>query len=41
MVDKSRDPNALTQKVHNAGGKVGRVEFDSPEGAVPPPDSDE
>jgi twitching motility protein PilT len=41
MIDKSRDPNALTQKVHNAGGKVGRVELDSPGAAVPPPDSDE
>ena len=41
MIDKSRDPNALTQKVHNVGGKVGRVELDSPGAAVPPPDSDE
>ena len=41
MIDKSRDPNALTQKVHNAGGKVGRVELDSPGAAAPPPDSDE
>ncbi len=41
MIDKSRDPNALTQKVHNAGGKVGRVELDSPGATAPPPDSDE
>ena len=41
MIDKSRDPNALTQKVHNAGGKVGRLELDSPGAAAPPPDPDE
>ncbi len=35
MIDKGRDPNSLTQKVHGAGGKVGRVELDSPEAAAP------
>ena len=30
MIDKGRDSNSLTQKVHNAGGKVGRAELDSP-----------
>ncbi len=28
MIDKGRDSNSLTQKVHNAGGKVGRPELD-------------
>ena len=28
MIDKGRDPNGLTQKVHNSGGKVGRSELD-------------
>ncbi len=31
MIDKGRDSNALTQKVHNAGGKVGRSELDTGE----------
>ena len=30
MIDKGRDPNSLTSKVHNAGGKVGRSELDDP-----------
>ena len=30
MIDKGRDSNSLTQKVHNAGGKVGRAEIDTP-----------
>ena len=30
MIDKGRDSNSLTQKVHNAGGKVGRSELDDP-----------
>ncbi|MBT4523749.1 MAG: type IV pilus twitching motility protein PilT [Phycisphaerae bacterium] len=30
MIDKGRDSNSLTQKVHNAGGKVGRAELDTP-----------
>jgi twitching motility protein PilT len=38
MIDKGRDPNALTQKVHGAGGKVGRVELDSPGAQTPPPE---
>mgnify|MGYP002527548891 FL=1 len=28
MIDKGRDSNTLTQKVHKAGGKVGRTELD-------------
>jgi twitching motility protein PilT len=30
MIDKGRDSNGLTEKVHNAGGKVGRAELDDP-----------
>jgi twitching motility protein PilT len=30
MIDKGRDSNSLTQKVHQAGGKVGRDELDLP-----------
>jgi len=30
MIDKGRDSNGLTQKVHLAGGKVGRSELDYP-----------
>jgi twitching motility protein PilT len=30
MIDKGRDATALTQKVHAAGGKVGRSELDMP-----------
>ena len=30
MIDKGRDSNGLTQKVHLAGGKVGRSELDFP-----------
>jgi twitching motility protein PilT len=30
MIDKGRDSNSLTQKVHTAGGKVGRSELDDP-----------
>ncbi len=30
MIDKGRDSNGLTAKVHNAGGKVGRSELDNP-----------
>ncbi|MBI69793.1 MAG: type IV pili twitching motility protein PilT [Phycisphaerae bacterium] len=30
MIDKGRDSNSLTAKVHNAGGKVGRSELDNP-----------
>ncbi|MAI66369.1 MAG: type IV pili twitching motility protein PilT [Phycisphaerae bacterium] len=29
MIDKGRDSNSLTQKVHTAGGKVGRSELDA------------
>jgi len=33
MIDKSKDPGDLTEKVHRAGRKVGRVELDeAPEG---------
>ena len=28
MIDKGRDSNALTQKVHSTGGTVGRTELD-------------
>lgn len=28
MVDKGRDPQALTEKVHRVGGKIGRIELD-------------
>jgi Tfp pilus assembly ATPase PilU len=28
MIDKSRDPGELTEKVHRAGGVVGRQELD-------------
>ena len=31
MIDKGRDSNSLTQKVHTAGGKVGRSELDGSE----------
>ncbi len=41
MIDKGRDPNSLTQKVHGAGGKVGRVELDAPEAAAQSNMSDE
>ena len=30
MIDKSKDPGDLTEKVHRAGGMVGRVELDEP-----------
>jgi twitching motility protein PilT len=30
MIDKGRDSNGLTEKVHTAGGKVGRAELDDP-----------
>ncbi|MBC8200756.1 MAG: type IV pilus twitching motility protein PilT [Planctomycetes bacterium] len=40
MIDKGRDPNSLTQKVHGAGGKVGRVELDAPGAQVPASDTD-
>jgi len=30
MIDKGRDSNGLTQKVHNSGGRVGRSELDDP-----------
>jgi twitching motility protein PilT len=31
MIDKGRDSNSLTQKVHNTGGTVGRTELDKDE----------
>ena len=31
MIDKSRDPGELTEKVHRAGGRVGRTELDTEE----------
>ena len=29
MIDKAKDPGALTDKVHRAGGLVGRAELDT------------
>ena len=29
MIDKSKDPGDLTEKVHRAGGAVGRTELDT------------
>ena len=31
MIDKGRDSNSLTQKVHNTGGTIGRTEMDKDE----------
>ncbi|MCK4872453.1 MAG: type IV pilus twitching motility protein PilT [Phycisphaerales bacterium] len=31
MIDKGKDPGQLTEKVHRAGGMVGRVEYDEEE----------
>ena len=31
MIDKSKDPGDLTEKVHRAGGQVGRTELDEEE----------
>ena len=31
MIDKGRDSGALTQKIHQSGGSVGRSELDTPE----------
>jgi twitching motility protein PilT len=31
MIDKSKDPGDLTEKVHRAGGQIGRTELDTPE----------
>jgi hypothetical protein len=28
MIDKSKDPGDLTEKVHKDGGKIGRAEWD-------------
>jgi twitching motility protein PilT len=40
MVDKSKNPQALTDKVHKAGGQVGRSELDEdPEPEQPAPSS--
>jgi twitching motility protein PilT len=30
MIDKSKDPGDLAEKVHRAGGKIGREEWDAP-----------
>ena len=35
MIDKGRNPEALAEKVHRAGGQVGRVELDAEEGKEP------
>lgn len=34
MIDRSRSANTLIEKVHRAGGSVGRVELDTPEDAA-------
>ena len=34
MVDKSKDPGDLTEKIHRAGGTVGRTELDTPEADI-------
>jgi twitching motility protein PilT len=31
MIDKGKDPGELTEKVHRAGGQVGRIEMDEDE----------
>ena len=31
MIDKGKDPGELTEKVHRAGGQVGRTELDTEE----------
>jgi twitching motility protein PilT len=35
MIDKSKNPGALIERVHNAGGTIGRTELDTPEDPVP------
>jgi hypothetical protein len=30
MIDKSKDPGDLTEKVHRSGGSIGRTELDTP-----------
>ncbi|MCX5661224.1 MAG: type IV pilus twitching motility protein PilT [Planctomycetota bacterium] len=35
MIDKSKNPGALIEKVHAAGGTVGRTELDTPEDPTP------
>jgi twitching motility protein PilT len=32
MIDKGKDPGDLTEKVHRAGGSVGRTELDTEDG---------
>ena len=36
MIDKSKNPADLIQKVHDAGGTIGRTELDTPEDPTPP-----
>ncbi|PCI11585.1 type IV pili twitching motility protein PilT [bacterium] len=36
MIDKCKNPNDLRDKVHQAGGVIGRPEMDDPEAAVEP-----
>jgi hypothetical protein len=31
MIDKGKDPGELTEKVHRAGGQIGRAELDEEE----------
>jgi twitching motility protein PilT len=35
MIDKSKNPGALIERVHNSGGTIGRTELDTPEDPVP------
>jgi twitching motility protein PilT len=34
MIDKSRNPSDLTEKVHRSGGMIGRTELDTPDDAA-------
>jgi twitching motility protein PilT len=35
MIDKSKDPADLTEKVHRSGGSIGRTELDTPSAPLP------
>lgn len=41
MIDRSKNADALVEKIHRAGGQVGRPELDDPEGNPPGGKSDE
>lgn len=36
MIDRSKNAEHLVEKIHRAGGQVGRPELDDPDGAAPP-----